>query len=488
MLIKVGGESGLSYTAPIKTLHTLVPDSYISSKNHGMVMTAEENVSRMLGDHRRAIRGMACSLLIALVVAEANTFVDRAWCSGLGYDALAAIAVVAPVFMVITSLGNGLGVGVASTIAWNLGSGDVGMSNRAARQALLFAIVFGAIISPILVLTADWIITTISTDDISDLAVTYYLPYAVCAWLLIINGTLSGMMRGEGAVRVNTTILCIMAVSNMILDPVFIYVLDLGLTGASIATMVSCGVSVSLGLWYFLSGNSYLRLTSARGLLDTRALKPVLHVGVPQMTEYAIMYAMNVVLNHFVLVCGGAVGLTVYSVPNTIMSLVVIPAMAIGSALVSVASSAYGQGDMERMHSAFQYSVRLAVGVVTVLTVVVFLVPEPLLSLFTYSGDTVGLRDQMEVALRIYCLYIPFFALIPVGSSMLQSLGMPNKSVVQAIVRNLLLIALYAIASTHSLEAIFWAVVIGEVIGGIMMHIVARRSFMKVVGNVSVGV
>ena len=48
----------------------------------------------MLGDHRRAIRGMACSLLIALVVAEANTFVDRAWCSGLGYDALAAIAVV----------------------------------------------------------------------------------------------------------------------------------------------------------------------------------------------------------------------------------------------------------------------------------------------------------------------------------------------------------------------------------------------------------
>ena len=94
----------------------------------------------------------------------------------------------------------------------------------------------------------------------------------------------------------------------------------------------------------------------------------------------------------------------------------------------------------------------------------------------------------MEVALRIYCLYIPFFALIPVGSSMLQSLGMPNKSVVQAIVRNLLLITLYAIASTHSLEAIFWAVVIGEVIGGIMMHIVARRSFMKVVGNVPVGV
>ncbi|MBQ8179231.1 MAG: hypothetical protein IJ026_02135, partial [Candidatus Methanomethylophilaceae archaeon] len=84
-------------------------------------------------------------------------------------------------------------------------------------------------------------------------------------------------------------------------------------------------------------------------------------------------------------------------------------------------------------------------------------------------------------------LYIPLFAFIPVGSSLLQALGRPNRSVVLAVVRNLILIALYAVAAQHSLYWIYWAVVVGELVGGLMMYAVAGRTFAAVRGSGSPG-
>lgn len=103
--------------------------------------------------------------------------------------------------------------------------------------------------------------------------------------------------------------------------------------------------------------------------------------------------------------------------------------------------------------------------------------------MFTYNPDMEALRPQMVEALRIYCMFLPAYVLIPVCSSMLQAMMMPNRSVICAVVRNLLLIILYVIAAQYSLTAIFWAVFIGEVIGGLMMYLVANSSFEKVSGG-----
>ena len=80
-------------------------------------MSAEGNVSMLLGDPRKAIRTMTVPLLIALLVIQVNALADRAWCSGLGTDALAATAICAPLYEVITGLGTGLGVGGAAVVS-----------------------------------------------------------------------------------------------------------------------------------------------------------------------------------------------------------------------------------------------------------------------------------------------------------------------------------------------------------------------------------
>ena len=449
-------------------------------------MGSEDNVSVLLGDPRKAIRSMVVPLLVSLLVVEVNTMADRAWCSGLGPDALAAIAVVTPIYMVITGLGNGLGVGAASMVARRIGAGDRASAEVCVRQTMLFAIVFGLLLTPLLYLSMWPILDVIGSPDINSLAAEYMGAIVLSSTVFIVSGAMAGLLRGEGGARMATWMVSLTAVCNIVLDPILIYGFGMGVTGAAVATSVSTLLSIAFGLYLYGSRMTYLRM-DVRGGVNRVQMRAVLSMGVPQMMEYTVMYAMNIVLNYLVLYCAGSEGLTVYSVPNLIVGLAVIPAMAIGSSLVPVASSAYGQGDMGRIADAYRYSLTVALASTAAIALVAMLLPEQLLFVFTYSPETEALRPMMAEALRIYALYIPLFAFIPVGSSLLQALGRPNRSVVLAVVRNLILIALYAVAAQHSLYWIYWAVVVGELVGGLMMYAVAGRTFAAVRGSGSPG-
>lgn len=360
-----------------------------------------------------------------------------------------------------------------------IGSSDIGSAQGCAKQSLIFAVVFGLILTPAMVVAIDPILSVIGSPDINGLSSEYMMPICCSISLFILNGTMAGLLRGEGAARLATYMVAITAVVNVVLDPVLIYVLDMGISGAAYATVIATGMSTLFGAMLYASRRTFIRI-NPRSIRPNRSqLHTILQVGAPQMLEYAVMYAMNIVLNYLVLYCAGSYGLTIYSVPNVVLSFAAMPAMAIGSALVPVASSAYGQRDMARMRSAYDYSLKLSVSIVVAICIVMFVFPEQFLYIFTYSPETEVLRGEMAEALRICCLYIPFFAMIPIGSSLPQALTMPNRSVVLAIIRNLVLIALYAVAAQHELYWIFWAVVIGEAIGGIMMFLVAGRGFRK---------
>ena len=156
-----------------------------------------------------------------------------------------------------------------------------------------------------------------------------------------------------------------------------------------------------------------------------------------------------------------------------------LPAYAVGSALVPVASAAYGRGDMQRMRDAYHYSIRFSAWMVLLLTALLFMIPDPFIYPFTYSDGTEYLRGEMAEALRIYALCIPFYCFIPLGSSMLQALTLPNWSLAMSFVRNIVLIIMYAAGAMVSLYWIYWAVVFGSMVGGLMAYLLADRGFRK---------
>jgi putative MATE family efflux protein len=438
-------------------------------------MTAEERVSILLGNPKKAIVTLAIPIIISLLVSQVNVIADRAWCSGLGDDAMSAIALVMPVYMTIVGLGSGFGVGASAVISRMIGADDKRKASSSAVQAVIFTIVFGIVMTPILIFGQDGLLAIIGKENILDLACSYMLPYSIFTILIIYNGVVGGILNGQGATQYSMMLMAVQAVVNIALDPIFIYALDMGLQGAAIATVIATVASAILGTLLIISSKTYLPITRSNLRYDKECMHMLFVAGIPQMLEYTVMYFMDVVLNYIVLMAAtGSHALTIYSVPDNLMNLIVIPAIAIGSALVPVASSALGQKDAGRMRESFKYAFTRGILIVVILAAIVELFPEQILYIFSYSGEMLDNRPEMVDMLRVMCLYIGFFAFTPLCSGYMQAMGHPNRSLVMALWRNFVLIIFFYIAIQQpDLTAVAWALVFGHIIGATSIFLVA---------------
>ena len=450
-------------------------------------MDAETRVATLLGDPKKAVIAMAIPIMLSLVVAEVNSLADRAWCSGLGVDAIAAISVVRPMYNVYVGLGSGLGVGAAAVISRNIGAGRKKDASSCAIQAIIIGLVFGIALTPILYLVQPGLLDVIGSEDIHGVTMSYMTCYTLSLAIIVANGVIGGVLNGQGAAGLSTTMMIVLAVSNMILDPIFIYVLGFGITGASMATVIATVLSMSLGLWYMFGRKTFLRYDRSVLGFDLSHMRSIAKAGIPQMLEFVVIYAMDMVLNMIVISCAGSEGLTIYSTPDAIVCIMIVPAMAVGSAVVTVASSAYGQRNIARMQEAFRFSVKFGIGMVLATVILVELIPSVFMSLFTYSGEMAALKPQMVDTMRILAIYAPMFSMTPICSGFLQAMKYPSFSVIIAVVRNLILIGLFLIAATISLTAICWFLVLGHLIGAMIIITVTFFTFRHVRAGMASG-
>ena len=443
-------------------------------------MDAEGRVAILLGNYRKAVIAMAVPIIISLLVAEVNTVADRAWCSGLGVNAVATISVARPIYNVYVGLGSGLGVGAAAVISRYIGARRPKDASQSAMQAIFLAILFGIALTPIMFLLQPGLLEIIGSEDIQDSTMSYLTNYTLCLVIIILNGVIGGILNGQGAANLSTTMMMVLAISNIILDPIFIYGLDMGIVGASVATMVATVLSMLVGIRFILGRRTYLRFDRSMFRPEMNHMKVISKAGVPQMLEYLVVFGMDAVLNMIVISCGGSQGLTIFSTPDAIVTLMIVPAMAIGSALVTVASSAYGQRDLERMRKAFFFSVKLTLAISIALVVIVELIPGVFMSLFTFSDEMADLKPELVHTMRILAIYAPFFSMNPVCSGLMQAMKYPQRSVVMAIVRNFILIGLFLYAAEISLEAICWSLDIGHMIGATLILLLTFFTYRTV--------
>ena len=443
-------------------------------------MDAEARVELLLGNPRKAVVALAIPIIISLIVAEVNTLADRAWCSGMGVEALAAVALVRPIYSVYMGLGSGLGVGAAAVISRYLGAERPKDASAAAIQALLIGLVFALALTPILFFSQSGILEAIGSEDINDDALNYMTCYTLSLVIIVTNGVIGGILNGQGATGLSTVMMTVLAMSNMVLDPIFIYGLGMGLTGASVATVIATVISLLVGLWFMIGKRTYLRFSRESLRLERTQMRAICKAGIPQMIEYIVIYAMDVVLNKIIIDCAGAEGFTIFSVPDAVVFIMIVPSMAVGAALVTVASSAYGQRNVERMQEAFRFAVMFGIGIVLSLVLIAELIPSVVMIPYTYSEEMMPLRSRMADTLRILALYAPLFSMTPLCSGFLQAMKYPTFSVIIAIVRNLMLIGLFLIAATISFTAICWFLDLGHLIGALMIITVTYFTFRHV--------
>ena len=444
-------------------------------------MSSQDGVEVLLGNQRTAVIALAVPLGIALFIQQINSLVDSFWVSGLGSDHMAAIGIVSPLYAALVGVGGGLGIGISASISRFIGKGEPSSANRIAAQGLILTVIISIVLTILLLVTARPLLSLIGAGDTIDLCLEYALPIYAGTVFVILSGVMSGMLRGEGAAKRSMYIQTAGAFANIILDPILIYTFDMGVSGAAWATVIASVIaSVIPFYWYLYRKDTFVRIERKDFVKDKKARSDILAVGLPEMMELSLMYLFNILLNYFVIVCGGTDAVAIYTTAWKIVALGVVPAQAIGGALVSVCSAEYGMRRFDAIADAFRYSIRITMLSMAGVAILIIASAMPIAMAFTTGENTVHIRSELEHVLMIMALFTPFFALVYPGSSLMQALRKAGQAMVNTVFRNIIIASLFAAVAftVADVEWIWYALFIGETVGGFMM-LAHARSVLK---------
>lgn len=377
-----------------------------------------------------AIFAMFINALYNLV----DTYFVGRW---VGEDAIGGLTISFPIQLLILSLGLMLGVGAASGISRNLGAGE----QERARSFLRNAVFLGAVLSAILtfaglVFTQPMLKLFGATPNLMGYAEDYVKIVLWGTFPSIFVLSTNHMLRGEGQAYFGMISMLIGAISNILLDPVFIYVLKMGVQGAAIATLISQIFSMIFQNSYFYSKRNLLGARPHELALDKEIASEIVQVGFPTMIRNALASIMAILLNRYLGFYGGDVAISAYGVVNRVNSFVMLPSFGIIQGLQPIVGYNYGAKKYPRVRHAIQLALGAMVSVLLLLSLSMMLFSKEMMLLFGDSREFLELGSTM---MKYIFIMLPLVSLQILSSSLFQSLGQPRPAMVIALLRQAVL-------------------------------------------------
>jgi len=447
-------------------------DHFSKSKTKG--------VETLLGDPKRAIIKLSIPMIIAMSVQTIYNVVDALWVSGLGPDALAAVGLFFPFFFILIAVSTGIGVGAAAALSRRIGARDKdGSDNVAIHSLLMMTGVSVAMVAGFLPLTRLMFSAMGASGAVLDMTVQYsHVMFAASPLLFFMNWATS-IMRGEGDVTRPMYAMTGGAVLNMVLDPVFIYTLDLGVAGAAWASALSIAVSVlPLAYWMFWKRDTYVTLRRCCFMYSRDIVKDILKVGLPATVMQLSMSISMLFLNLIVIDIGGTDGIAVFTTGWRVVMIAILPLIGIGTAIVSVAGAAYGAREYGKISVALNYSIKVGFSVELAIAAATFALAGPIAAAFSTGEGGERIQGDLETLIRILCIHYPWVAFGMFSSSMFQGTGKGLNALavtlLRAVVLTLAFAGFLAYYTDAGLSGVWWGINLGNTFGALVAYTWAR--------------
>ena len=261
-------------------------------------MSQQNKKMQLLGNAPipQALLAMGIPTMIGMLVNALYNLVDAYFVGGLGESQMGAISVVYPLGQVVVGLGLLFGNGAASYISRLLGRNDKEKANQVVSTALYSSVFVGAVMIILSVIFLKPILSILgATESILPYAVTYGSIYIISCIFNVFNVTMNNIVTSEGAAKTTMCALLIGAVLNIALDPIFIYVLDLGVAGAAIATAISQVVSTLVYLFYIFGKKSVFDFKIKNYCLSKEVASEIFKIGIPTLV-FQILTSLSISL------------------------------------------------------------------------------------------------------------------------------------------------------------------------------------------------
>jgi putative MATE family efflux protein len=360
---------------------------------------------------------------------------DMIFVGRLGGDAIAAVTFSGSFLFFMFSLSS-VSVGAQSLIARRMGAGDQQGANRAALHAIVLGVSLGVgflfIGRPF---AEDMLRLVGAREDALALGTRYLQILFLGAPLLFFNASSRAILTGEGDTKTPVVILASATALNILLDPIFIYLLGWGVPGAAWATIVAM-VTSFLAYSYFLFARktSYVSLSLRFGQPSWDVLRNILKVGIPASLTMMIM-SIGGMCFHRILSIYGSHAVAAYGLGGRVDMLMILPFVGISTALLSLVGMYYGASRGDLVNRIASYAIKRTLLASVVFGCLVYLFPGAFLRVFTGDDAVIAIGKE-------YLRYIVFaYPMISFGMNsgrILQGLGLGLPSLVITSTRVLL--------------------------------------------------
>ena len=376
---------------------------------------------------------LAVPIMIGMGIQTLYTIIDMIFIGRLGGDAIASVAFNMPIFFFVMGLSFGLGNGVTASIARFIGSNDKVNADNSAEHAVAMALAISLILTVSGLLFGKQILLFIGcTNDILPLAWDYLKVSCYGISFGVFSGFFRSILAGEGEMKLPMIVAGLGTVLNTILDPIFIFYMDLGVAGAAWATTISQIIVCLIFIYMlFVKNHTYVRFKLKDFSFSSYIIYDIIKVGIPVSMSMVVMALGQLVFNRL-LVNFSTDAVAAYQIGGRVDMIVFLPIFGIASALTTIVGMFYGADEFEKIKSISFYGIKSSFLITTICSFFLFIFAPSVVKVFTM--DTVIQKISIDY-LRTISFLFPFISIGLTIGRILQGLGRGMPSLIITIVR-----------------------------------------------------
>lgn len=430
---------------------------------------------------------LALPAITAQVINALYNIVDRMYIGRMpenGSLALGALGVAFPLIMILSAFSSLIGMGGAPRAAIKMGEGNRDEAEKILGNSFVMLMVISVVLTVTFYFSKMQLLTWFgATDNMLPLADAYFSVYLIGTLFVQLSLGLNQFISAQGFARTSMMTVLIGAVTNIVLDPVLIYVFDMGVQGAALATILSQCISAIWVMLFLLGKKSMLRIKKKYFKIERRILLPVLALGfapfIMQSTESLVQLTLNSGMKTY----GGEQAdqlISALSIIISTMQFSLMPLMGLAQGAQPIISFNYGAGNMERVQKAFKLLLVSSMIFSTAMWAICMIVPQ--VFVYIFSND-MELLQTAVFGMRIFMAGILMMGAQLACQQTLVALGQAKVSMFLALLRKIIL--LIPLAMIFPLfwgsTGIFVAEPVADILACVTTCVVFYHSFKRVI-------
>lgn len=434
------------------------------------------------------ILSLALPMTAAQLINILYNIVDRMYIGripGEGRLALTGLGLCLPIISILIGFANLCGMGGAPLCAIHRGRGESEEAERIMGNSFTLLLLFGVALTALCLIFRRPILYLFGASDVTFPYANDYLTIYLLGTIFVMVGLgMNPFINTQGFGRMGMCTVALGAVVNIVLDPIFIFVLQMGVKGAALATVLSQGCSAVWVLLFLRSKQSLLRLKRSTLGLHSGRVKRILGLGMSGFIMSLTNSLAQVLCNASLQIYGGDLYVGVMTVINSIREVIVMPVTGITNGCQPVLGYNYGAGEYTRVRKGIVFTAWVTMGYSVVAWGMTLLMPEMLIRIF---NDDPALITAGVPAFRIYFATFIFMSFQFIGQSVFVGLGRSKNAVFFSLLRKVFIVAPLTLILPSlfglGVNGVFLAEPISNVIGGLAciltMYFTVYRSLGK---------